>query len=105
GAGMQVQVLERGRIGSESSWAAAGMLAAQVETEEPGIMFDAALASRSLYSGLSLELHEETGVDIELQESGIFRLARDEREALELQERGRWQQAAGLTVAWHPAEE
>lgn len=83
--GAKAHLFERGTIGREASWAAAGMLAAQCEaavhppthpsnpyaepdTEHPApdAFFDLCLQSRALYAGFAEELLEWTGIDIEL---------------------------------------
>lgn len=77
-AGARVAIFERGQIGREASWAAAGMLAAQCEaahhapnedessTRSRAAMFDLCLQSRALYSQFADELFDATDVDIEL---------------------------------------
>ena len=69
-AGLRVTVVERGRVGLEASWAAAGMLAPQSETtgEEP--IFDLAIRSRALYRGFADELRELGGIDPEYRGEG-----------------------------------
>ena len=77
--GARVALFERGEIGREASWAAAGMLAAQCEAAhhppaESGTrehssraaMFDLCLQSRALYSAFADELFDATQTDIEL---------------------------------------
>ena len=78
-AGARVAVFERGQVGREASWAAAGMLAAQCEAAHhaPAIegsieyskqraMFDLCLESRAMYGGFGYELFEKTGEEIEV---------------------------------------
>ena len=82
-AGARVALFERGEIGREASWAAAGMLAAQCEAahhppSESGsieysmraAMFDLCLQSRAMYADFADELLDVTGVDIELSLKG-----------------------------------
>lgn len=76
--GAKVGVFERGKIGREASWAAAGMLAAQCEAahhpphadqstlEAQAAMFDLCLGSRALYPSFAQELWDASGIDIEL---------------------------------------
>ncbi|MDF2440887.1 MAG: glycine oxidase [Abditibacteriota bacterium] len=77
-AGVRVGVFERGEIGREASWAAAGMLAAQCEAahhppagaqsilDARHAMFDLCLQSRALYPAFAQELFEASSIDIEL---------------------------------------
>lgn len=94
----RVTVVERGSIGQEASWAAAGMLAPQAEAAEADVFFRMCSASRDLYPRLSTDLLEETGVDIELDTTGTLYLGFQEADSEELIERDRWQSEAGLEV-------
>ena len=91
-----ITVVEQGRCGEQSSWAAAGMLGAQAETDEPGDMLSFCVESRSMYPALAASLLEDTGVDIELDQKGTLYLAFDEDDVTRISERVRWQQNAGL---------
>ena len=53
GRGVSTVVVERSEPGAEASSAAAGLIAPQAEGLPPGPLFDLAIASRSLYPGLS----------------------------------------------------
>jgi glycine oxidase len=75
--GARVELFERGEIGREASFAAAGMLAAQCEAavhppssqreySERDAFFNLCLQSRALYANFAVELLEFTGCDIEL---------------------------------------
>lgn len=80
--GAKVHLFERGQVGKEASWAAAGMLAAQVEaavhppqnTEKNPTareaFFDLCLQSRAMYGLFAADLHAVTGHDIELDLHG-----------------------------------
>src|SRR5687768_13360144 len=89
-----VTVVERGRCGEESSWAAAGMLGVQAEADEGGEFFDLCSASRDLYPELAAELLDETGIDIGLDRSGTLYLAFDDGGARRLRKQYEWQTAA-----------
>ncbi len=82
-SGARVALFERGEIGREASWAAAGMLAAQceaahhppsengtIEYSKRAAMFDLCLQSRAMYADFADELLDATGVDIELSLKG-----------------------------------
>lgn len=99
-----VTVLERGEPGREASWAAAGMLAPQGESQA-GAFLDLCLKGLDLYPDFADRLRQETGVDVEYRAEGALRVALDDAEAEELQ---RWydgQQRAGLPVVWLGPEE
>jgi len=95
---ISVVLLERGKLGREASWAAAGMLAPQAEADRMDDFFRLAAASRDLYPQFAQALREETGIDVELDQTGTLYLAFDEREAEELESRFQWQQQAGLSA-------
>ncbi len=64
--GKKVIIIEKEQLACEASSAAAGMLAAQAEIEQDGPLFQLALKSQAMFSTLSSELFEYTGIDIEL---------------------------------------
>ncbi len=96
GEGLGVTLLERGLIGREASWAAAGMLAPQSEMPEPGPYFDFCLASRRLYPAVIERLRETTGIDPQYRDEGMLYAAFGEEEAAVIETRARWQQALGV---------
>ncbi|MFC4766140.1 glycine oxidase ThiO [Effusibacillus consociatus] len=98
--GLRSVVIEKNALGSESTQAGAGMLGAQVEMEKPGALFDLGILSRALFRDLQQELKELSGVDIELQTSGILRLAVSEEDRRSLLDRREWQSAAGQKTEW-----
>ncbi|HUR99158.1 MAG TPA: glycine oxidase ThiO [Pyrinomonadaceae bacterium] len=83
GAG-RITVVDRGSIGGEASWAAAGMLAPNIETDASESFHRFGIESLQLYPDFAAALLEETGIDIELDRSGTLCLAFDESEAAEL---------------------
>ncbi len=96
-SGMSCTVLERGRIGRGSSWAASGVL-----SSSPGDGPYAKLGQRSygLFRELAPILAEESGVDIELAQCGELMLALDEEDVIEM--RGLVEHFVGLgeEAAW-----
>jgi len=70
-------VLERAVPGAEASSAAAGMLAAQIESrdEDELVRF---VRAREAYSGWAVSLREATGIDIAHRRSGVLSIARTE---------------------------
>jgi glycine oxidase len=96
--GGEICLIERSRIGSEASFAAAGMLAPQAEADTQDDLFTLACSSRDLYPNFAATLREETGVDVELDTTGTLYLAFSDHDLAEIQKRYEWQSAAGLAV-------
>ncbi|HEY8449955.1 MAG TPA: FAD-dependent oxidoreductase, partial [Bacillota bacterium] len=103
-AGARVAVVEREQPGSGASGAAAGMLAAQHEADGNTPFFRLCVAARDAYPAWVKQLEAESGIDVELVQSGIVDLARDEHEAASLLERRRWQRDAGQPCEWWEPE-
>jgi glycine oxidase len=97
GAG-KVTLLERGHLGQEASFAAAGMLTPQADAEKHGDFFDLCYEGRGLYEEFAGELKAETGIDIELETSGTLSVAFNEKDSRRLESIYRWQSAASLPV-------
>jgi len=96
--GVQVSVFERGRLGQEASWAAAGLIGPQAEAHDPGPFFDLALAGKRSFDAIVERLTAESGVDPEYDEHGVLYVAFDDAARAGLQARARWQRAAGGQV-------
>ena len=92
-----ILVVEKGRIGGEASWAAAGMLAPQCEAPGPGPFLDLCLVGRAFYESFALELRDLTGIDIEYLPWGILSIIEKEGEE-EAEAREMWQKKMGLRV-------
>jgi len=101
----QITILERASIGKESSYAAAGMLAPQAETDKRDEFFHFCSESNSLYPQFARELFDETDVDIELDRSGTLYLAFTNEDVREIRNRFEWQKNAGLEVEHLTARE
>jgi len=93
-----VCLIERGNLGTEASWAAAGMLLPQVEADAQDEFFNLACQSRDLYPDFAAALREETGIDVELDTTGTLYLALTEHDYDEIEKRYEWQTRAGLSV-------
>ena len=91
-------VLERGRVGRGASWAAAGILAPQVEADTDDKFFRLCFESNRMYPDLAAELLDETGIDVELARHGTLYLAFDADDEKEFDHRFAWQTAAGLNL-------
>ena len=101
----KITILERGQIGREASYAAAGMLAPHAETDQADDFFRLCHDSNKLYPDFAGQLLDETGVDIELDKSGTLYLAFSETDSKEIRQRFSWQRAAGLGVEHLSAEQ
>lgn len=95
-----ILVIERNQFGRESSWAAGGILAPQVEADKSDEFFRLACASRDLYPQFAAELRSESGVDVELDTTGTLYVGFSEQDEAELRRRLEWQQAEGLRSEW-----
>jgi glycine oxidase len=104
GAG-RITVLERGRIGREASYAAAGMLAPNAEAEEIDDFYRLCVESNGMYPEFAEALLEETGIDIELDRSGTLYAAFSEEDSEELHLRMRRRRKAGIDVNLLSAKE
>lgn len=96
--GVATTVLERGRVGQEASWAAAGMIAPQAEAEGPGPFFDFCMKAHEAFETIVDRLMRDGGVDPEYDRAGILYVALDAAERTQLEQRARWQRTAGAAV-------
>jgi len=94
----KVLLIERGSLGCEASWAAAGMLAPQAEADCADDFFHLACKSRDMYPEFAATLLEETGIDVELDLTGTLYVALNQNDEEELERRFAWQTRAGLPV-------
>ena len=94
--GLAVTVLERAVPGAEASSAAAGILGAQADVDQPGPFLNLCLHSRALYAEWAPALQEATSIDVGYGRCGVLHLVFDEHEATVLGYRAERQQAAGL---------
>jgi glycine oxidase len=96
--GVATTVLERGRVGQEASWAAAGMIAPQADADGPGLFFDFCMKARDAFETIVDRLVRDGGVDPEYDRAGILYVALDGTERAQLERRAKWQRAAGAPV-------
>jgi glycine oxidase len=94
--GRSTLVLDRGNPRDATSWAAAGMLAPQSETDSPSPFFDLCLASARLYPEWAKHLHQESGIDPEYADSGLLFVASTEEALCRLRRNLEWQHSMGL---------
>ena len=95
-AGLNVTVYEKSLLGAEASWAGAGMLAPGGEFESDSELARLALESRDLYPEFVAELRRESGIEIDLQETGALDVAYSSAELTMLEERAQRQTAFGI---------
>ena len=93
-----VCLIERATLGAEASSAAAGMLLPQVEAATKDDLFTLACRSRDLYASFAGALHDETGIDVELDTTGTLYLAFTEADQEEIEKGYYFQHHAGLPV-------
>ena len=96
--GVATTVLERGRVGQEASWAAAGMIAPQAEADGPGPFFDFCIKARDAFEAIVDRLVRDGGVDPEYDAAGILYVALDADERVQLERRARWQRTVGAPM-------
>jgi glycine oxidase len=105
-AGCQVAVYERGEAGRGASWAAAGMLAAAVETE-PGeeALLPLTLESQRLWPEFARDLEAASGISVEYRDEGtiVVALTRDDLDQLRFTYE--FQRGLGLDLEWLSAAE
>src|SRR6185312_330115 len=94
--GWRVTLFEKGELGSEASWAGAGMLAPGGEVEERSPFADLCIHSRSLYAAYVEELVCKSGITIDYRECGAIDLAYTPVEWTLLQARAAVQQTIGI---------
>lgn len=99
--GAAVAIYERGEAGRGASWAAAGMLAAGVETE-PGEIALAALNRRSLalWPDFATELEQVSGLSVDLRHEGTLMVALNRDDAAQLRFTYEFQRKHGIALEW-----
>ena len=105
GEGVDVTVVERGKVGGAASGVAAGMIAALSESVPAGATFDLALMSRSYLLESLPQLQQESGIDVEYIPSGILHLAFTEEEESGLKARLDLLGGLDMGVRWLSAGE
>ena len=105
-AGCAVTVYDQGEAGHGASWAAAGMLAAAVETE-PGeeALLPLALESQRLWPDFARELEIASGVSVEYRDEGTMVVALNRDDAAQLRHSYEFQKGLGLDLDWLSAAE
>ncbi|MGA8427968.1 MAG: glycine oxidase ThiO [Candidatus Dormiibacterota bacterium] len=98
--GARVRILERERkCGQAASAAAAGMLAEGAEVNAEGPFQNLCRQSSALWPNWAAELLAETGVDCELERSGLLRVTGSEEVSRRLASGRDWQLSHGVEVS------
>jgi len=100
-AGCQVTVYDRAKAGQGASWAAAGMLAAAVETE-PGeeSLLALTLESQKLWPGFAREIEAASGISVGYRPEGTMVVALTRDDAEQLRHSYEFQKGLGLDLDW-----
>jgi glycine oxidase len=93
--GIEATVLERGRVGQEASWAAAGMIAPQGEADEADSFFWLCMAGKRAFDECVERLIGASGIDPEYDNQGLLYVAFEEDERREFELRAKWQAEIG----------
>jgi glycine oxidase len=97
-SGMAVTVLERGEIGAQASGAAAGLFSLWKPLAKMDAYNRFLFAGQALFTELTAELEEITGIDLEYEPSGTLRTIQHEARLRKLQPWVASCQSAGLAV-------
>jgi glycine oxidase len=100
-SGCPVTVYDRAEAGRGASWAAAGMLAAAVETE-PGEekLLALTLESQRLWPDFARELEAASGISIDYRDEGTMVVALTRNDAEQLRFTYEFQKSLGLELNW-----
>ncbi len=74
GRGLEVTLIEAGRIGRGASWAAAGVLAAEWSNEDPPALSALADAGLALWPEWAAAIEDRSGVGLNLRQDGLINL-------------------------------
>ena len=97
---LAVTLVERGRVGREASWAAAGYLSFQGSSNRPGPRLELTRTSARMYEEWIRGLGELTAAETGFWRSGLLELYVEDVEVREARERAAWQRTAGYAVEW-----
>lgn len=100
-AGCQVEVFERGRAGRGATWAAAGMLAAGVETE-PGEqpLLELTRLAQARWPAFARDLERASGKSVDYRDEGTLVVALTRDDAEQLRFTYEFQRKLGLDLTW-----
>ncbi len=93
--GRRVTLIERGAVGGEASWAAAGLLTPVHPWNYPESMLRLDAESLALWPDLAARLVAETGIDVELRATGLLSLIDTDDDDREADRRVEWKRRHG----------
>ena len=99
-ANRSVLILEPDDRAGRAWQASAGLLSPQIDAEPDGPLFELGVAGREYYRDRAQELADETGIDLELFDGGILRVAHGAEEEHRLKASVAWQRQHGHSVDW-----
>jgi glycine oxidase len=105
-AGRAVTVFDRGQAGWGATWAAAGMLAPQVEaepSEEP--LLALAMTSRDMWAEFAAEVEAASEMKVDYRDEGTFVVAHDRDDVERLRDRHDFLGGLGLDLEWMSGDE
>ena len=94
----EVVILEKGKAGSEASYASAGMLASQSEFDFYEDFMDFCIQSRDIYSDYCKDIENASGINVEFQKCGMIRPAVTEEQEKHLKANYEWQKKRNLEI-------
>lgn len=77
-AGQNVVIYDKAKVGSESSWAGGGILSPLYPWRYPQSVTELALRSQAMFPAIAANLLENTGIDPELEITGLLVLSVDD---------------------------
>lgn len=98
-ASVDAVVLERAVPGAEASSAAAGILGAQVELHRRDADVGLFVRARDGWTAWARALRDASGIDVGHRVSGVLRVARTDRERIDLAGEVAWQSERGLNAS------
>lgn len=96
--GQRVCLIERDAIGCEASKAAAGILSAKTDLDEPGPLFELCQAAMAMYPAWVKRLERQSGRSVDYAQNGILCLMLTPEGERRMDARARWQRRMGITV-------
>ncbi len=104
--GRRVVVVERGEIGRESSWAAAGLLTPIHLAEYPAPLAQLCIDGAALWGPFVDELKRESSIDLEYRDNGVVMLATTDEDRETIAQVAAWKRERGHPVeaVEHPKE-
>lgn len=100
-----VTVIDKNKAGTEASYAAAGMLAAQSEFDFYEDFMDFCIKSRDMYSDFCKDIENASGIDVEFRKCGMIRPALNEEQEKHLKNSYEWQKNKNFEVEFLSGDE